>query len=87
MSAGLPLLLVSILAGCVILLWILNGSGPQQKRLMYGGLLIFSVVICWILLISFGVFTEIGKYAMAGGFVISIIGLIFPAVWNRLITE
>lgn len=87
MGAGLPLMIVSIISGIVIFSWILKGSGSQQKRLIYGGVLMFSVVICWILLISFGMFSDIGKYAMAGGFVISIIGLFFPVVWNRLITK
>ena len=87
MSAGLPLLIFSILGTTILVVWVRNGSGDKAHRIRFTCVVIFLLVSSWLALLSFGVFHPVGLCAMAVGFVVSIAAFFIPMVYNKLVSN
>ena len=87
MSAGLPLLFLSVLSTAVMAVWVLLGPGSRQKRIVVGALFLAVLALSWGLLLSFGVFHSVGSNAMACAFLVALGGLVVPFVWRYLLTR
>ena len=84
MSAGLPLLIISMLALCVVVAWQLRGPGSRPVRRAIAVGFLASIAASWALLISFGVFHPVGGAAMGAGFLLCSVALALPFIWRRL---
>lgn len=84
MSAGLPLFILSCLAILILVVWARNGKGKRKIRIYAASIILFSLFLCWVALLSVGVFHPVGAYGMAVGFIISICSFFIPAVGNKL---
>jgi len=84
MEAGLPLLVISFLAGCVLLAWQFGGQGLRTRRAVIAGFVVAGLAVCWALLLSFGIFHPAGKSAAAVGFMLAISALFVPWLWRQL---
>ena len=84
MSAGLPLLILSLLSVIILVVWSRHGSGQRNFRVTATTIIILSLVASWAALLTFGVFHPVGSWGMALGFVISIGAFFVPIVPNRL---
>ena len=85
MSAGLPLFILSCLAILILVVWARNGKGVRKIRMYAASTIAFSLLSCWVVLLSVGVFHPVGAYGMALGFIISICCFFVPAIGNKLI--
>ena len=68
------------MSGTILLLWSLNGAGKRSHRFVITAILIGSLVICWSLILAFGVFHAAGSWGMGLGFLISLFALFVPVV-------
>lgn len=84
MSAGLPLLVLSILAAIILIAWSRGGSDNTVLRVKVAGAILILMVASWVALLSFGVFHPIGTWAMGFGLVVSITAFFVPIVYNKL---
>jgi hypothetical protein len=82
MSAGLPLFILSLLSTIILVVWSRNGSGPRNFRVIATRIIIFSLLVSWVALLTFGVFHPVGAWGMGFGFIISIGGFFVPIVRN-----
>ena len=84
MSAGLPLLILSVLATIILVAWSRGGVGNRSIRAKISGVVLILLVASWLALLSFGVFHPIGSWAMGVGFIVSIAAFFVPMVYNKL---
>ena len=64
MSAGLPLLILSVLATIILVVWLLSGAGDKVHRIQLVGVVLIILVLSWAALLSFGVFHPIGSWGL-----------------------
>ena len=83
MSAGLPLLIFSVLSTMILVVWLRNGAGHKVHRITAAGVLLVILVLSWVALLSFGVFHPIGLWGMGVGFLTSIAAFFVPVVYNK----
>lgn len=83
MSAGLPLLAVSVLAALILAAWLWGGSGNLRSRAKIAGFTLLLLSTSWLALLLFGVFHPVGSWAMGVGFAVSVAALFIPSVHNR----
>ena len=84
MSAGLPLLVLSILSIIILVVWSRNGSGQRNTRIIVTAIIILSLVVSWSTLLAIGVFHTVGSWGMGLGFIISIGAFFVPIIHNKL---
>jgi len=82
MSAGLPLLILSVLSSLIVAMWVLFGPGPRPQRLTIAVAFFVALALSWALLISFGALHHVGMYAVTCGFLVGLGGLALPLVWR-----
>lgn len=80
----MPLLVLSILAAAILLIWMRNGAGNRSSRNKVAGITIALLAASWVALLSFGVFHPIGSWGMAFGFIVSIAAFFVPMVYNKV---
>ena len=85
MSAGLPFLVLSVLAWIILSLWGKHGPGPSRLRRSIAVTMICSLALCWVALLSVGVFAPIGSFGIQTGFLISIASFFVPWLWRMII--
>jgi len=84
MSAGLPLLIVNLLAFVILVAWMAKGQGNQNIRIGIGVVITISLLVCWKLIITYSVFNPIGANSMGASFIISFFVLFMPHIWKRI---
>lgn len=84
MSAGVPLLVLSILATVILIVWVRSGAGNRSSRNKLAVITIGLLVASWVTLLSFGVFHPIGSWGMAFGFIVSIAAFFVPMIYNKI---
>jgi len=87
MSAGIPLLLSTILSMLILVVWALKGSGSKKIRVLTSSLVFVLLISCWIVLLNYGAFHPVGSWGMALGFLISLFSLLIPVIGNRLVRD
>jgi len=87
MSAGLPLLIITLLSCIVIGVWFFRGPAPQLARKLTAAGIVAMQVLCWAALGYFGVFSAWGQTAMGAAFVVSIMSLFVPWLWRVLVAS
>jgi Na+/phosphate symporter len=83
MSAGLPLLILSVLSTIILAVWLRNGAGDKTHRITAASVLLVILILSWVVLLSFGVFHPIGSWAMGVSFIASIVAFFVPLVYNK----
>ncbi|KPZ67637.1 hypothetical protein AN944_03979 [Shewanella sp. P1-14-1] len=83
MSAGLPLLILSVLSTIILVVWLRNGAGDKTHRITAVGVLLVILALSWVALHSFGVFHPIGAWGMVVGFTASIAAFFVPVVYSK----
>lgn len=84
MSAGIPLLILSVLSTIILVVWLRNGAGHKTHRVIAVGFLLVILFLSWVALLSFGVFHPIGSWGMGAGFIASISAFFVPILYNKL---
>jgi hypothetical protein len=84
MSAGLPLIIISILAIVILAAWVHGGVGNRSKRVLLSSLVVLLLTSSWAVLLLFGIFHPVGSWGMAFGFIISIAAFFVPMLYSRL---
>jgi hypothetical protein len=83
MSAGLPLLILSVLATIILVVWLSSGSGLIVHRIKLASVVLFVLVLSWLVLLYFGVFHPFGSLGMGAAFITSITAFFVPMVYNK----
>jgi len=84
MSAGLPLLVLTILSCGVLAAWFFRGARPRLLRRSIAVALVVLQLLCWAALLHFSVFGRLGVFAVGAGFVVGVAGLVVPVLWQAL---
>ena len=84
MGAGLPLLILSVLATIILVVWLRSGAGDKVHRIKLVGVVLIILASSWVALLSFGVFHPIGSWGMGVGFITSMVAFFVPMVYNKL---
>lgn len=84
MSAGLPLLVVAVLASTILAAWLIGGAGSRRKRFAIFCIAMLLLYSSWMALLFYGVFHPIGDFAMVAGFIISFLIMFVPVFLNRV---
>jgi hypothetical protein len=84
MSAGLPLLAISVIACVVMIAWQFGGVGSRVRRLIVASLTLGGLGVSWLVLLGVGVFHPAGAAAMGTGFVLAFVSLFVPWLWRLL---
>lgn len=87
MSAGLPLLILSILSTIILVVWLRNGAGHRTHRMTAVCVFLVVLFLSWVALLSFGVFHPIGSWGMGVGFITSILAFFVPMLYNKLLSN
>ena len=83
MNAGLPLLVLSILAGIVVVTWTLKGPGAAGRRRLVAALWAGALLACWGTSAAAGAGGD-GSVATAAAFVVALAGLFVPQLQRLL---
>lgn len=84
MSAGIPLLILSVLSTIILVAWLHKGAGHKTHRVIAVGVLLVILLLSWVALLSFGVFHPLGSWGMSVGFIASIFAFFVPMLYNEL---
>ena len=84
MGAGLPLLILSVLATIILVVWLRSGAGDKVHRIKLVGVVLIILASSWVALLSFGVFHPIGSWGIGVGFITSMAAFFVPMVYNKL---
>lgn len=84
MSAGLPFLLVSILAWLILVVWANYGAGPKRPRMILALSISIALIACWLLVLNFGALHPAGSYGMGFGFLLCLLALFTPQIWRTI---
>ena len=87
MSAGLPLLVLSVLSLVVLFTWAVHGPGSRTVRITISAAFAMCLLLCWVVLLLVGVFQDAGLYAMGAAFILSLSALFVPVAWRRLMSR
>lgn len=85
MSAGLPLLLITLLSNIILAIWAFYGKGRRIFRLVAAGALLIGQLACWVIIMRFGVFHDYGSAAMGAAFLLSTVTFFVPYVGNKFV--
>lgn len=81
-GAGLPLIIITILALVVLASWMAWGPGSKKWRVALGCTLIASLAACWYVLFLESTIAEAGEWALSFALLIGIATLFVPLVWK-----
>ena len=84
MSAGVPLVVLTFLSCGVLAVWFFRGARPHLLRRVVAVTLVIAQLTCWVALSHFGVFTRLGAFAVGAGFIVGVVGLVAPVLWQVL---
>lgn len=87
MSAGLPLLIITLLSCVVMVVWFSRSCLPQLPRRLTAASIVALQALCWVTLGYFGVFSAWGSTAMGVAFVVGILSLFVPWLWRALVAS
>jgi hypothetical protein len=80
MSAGLPLLILSILSVVVVVTWSLNGAGDPGRRRAVASAWGVLLVACWAAVLALGTADPRAGAATVVAFVVALAGLFVPQI-------
>jgi len=83
MSAGLPLLILTILSVNILMIWSFLGTGNKKIRILITISIFTLIAVSWFLIQHFGVFHPVGSSAMGFAFIISMGAVFIPIVFNK----
>jgi uncharacterized membrane protein len=84
MSAGLPLLILSILSVVVVVTWSLKGDGEAGRRRTVASVWGVLLVACWAAVLALGADDPRAGAATAVAFVVALAGLFVPQLQKWL---
>jgi uncharacterized membrane protein len=84
MSAGLPLLILSILSVVVVVTWSLKGAGDGRRRRTAASVWGVLLVACWAAVLALGSADPRAGGATALAFVVALAGLFVPQIQKWL---
>ncbi|RPH41354.1 MAG: hypothetical protein EHM87_19895 [Burkholderiales bacterium] len=84
MSAGLPLLILSILSVVVVVTWSLKGDGDAGRRRTVASVWGVLLVACWAAVLALGAEDPRAGAATAVAFVVALAGLFVPQIQKWL---
>lgn len=86
-EAGIPFVILTLISTPILFLWAINGVGKNIVRYIVATVMIGTLVVSWVLVVSFGAFNYAGQLGLAIGFLVAITAFFVPTLHKRWVSD